>query len=615
MKLKKVLSSVLAAALILSTMSLTAFAAATEIKVSAQQGHVNLPDPGSAAEYVIDVDTTANKLIQNGSSFNGVTATIGGTGALTMTGYNSTPQSIFPSVINTGRVDSPKTAVTNVNYTINSGTYTGSNGYGALTVSPGATVTLNGGTFNGDICVIGKYMGSSSAGESGKLIINEGVVINGNVYILENEYAVDKPERTPAEVTISGGSVTGTIYVDAYDAAYTGEKNALVINSGSSITGAIVDKGDSVVIHDYAAVAGVAITKNAGTADEEEVTYDENGNAVTLADKITDTINVTFEQAKDDNDEDIDGLYNIVLNAEDGKGIYEFVGAELNFSNTSKTVAGENMTYEIYGIENVTDVEQNIDNPTMWAFTIVDEGDRLSDFDNKGITIGQVKFVGYGTIYNFYISEDAYSTVVTTEYNTNLEQYYKGDEGKLTSTWLSDTIAEATGNVMVKVAYNHELKTGVWSDDQITVTLEDAFGVKTDKINIGDGEHIFENVRVGKIAVTLEAPGFRKYTYKTQLEKGVEELELNFWNNVKRGTGEDPLAAIEVGVSKEEAHNFVVGDIVMDKIVDEYDLAAVTSWYGKYNITGDNKYLNYDLNRDGNIDIIDVAYVLHTYDN
>ena len=59
-------------------------------------------------------------------------------------------------------------------------------------------------------------------------------------------------------------------------------------------------------------------------------------------------------------------------------------------------------------------------------------------------------------------------------------------------------------------------------------------------------------------------------------------------------------------------NNFVVGDIAMDYIVDKYDLAAVTSYYGTYNLTDENK-IKYDLNRDGSIDITDVAYVLHNF--
>ena len=55
----------------------------------------------------------------------------------------------------------------------------------------------------------------------------------------------------------------------------------------------------------------------------------------------------------------------------------------------------------------------------------------------------------------------------------------------------------------------------------------------------------------------------------------------------------------------------------MDYTVDKYDLAAVTSYYGTYDIdkAQASKYIKYDLNRDGDIDIRDVQYVLHTMGN
>ena len=123
---------------------------------------------------------------------------------------------------------------------------------------------------------------------------------------------------------------------------------------------------------------------------------------------------------------------------------------------------------------------------------------------------------------------------------------------------------------------------------------------------------MFENVKLGRLTVTVEGKGFRKYVYETTLEEGNGEFVLNFWNDVKRVSAE----VIETGKFS-MFHNFLVGDIVMDYIVDEYDLAAVTSYYGTYNIdkTEAAKYIKYDLNRDGDIDIIDVQYVLHTLNN
>lgn len=327
---------------------------------------------------------------------------------------------------------------------------------------------------------------------------------------------------------------------------------------------------------------------------------------------ISTKLNISFEQVEA-------GLYNIVLNGEDD--IYEFVGAELTFKNESTTFGNEYMNYEILGIGGKTNAEKSIEKADTYALRLVDGAERMSGRD---LVIGQVKFYGQGNI-NFTVSE---GTVVTTEYGTNLGQYYTLDADDTTADTLTvDAIAngaveEVTRTVVVNVAYNHALDGTYWNDNQITVTLKDGFGNVYDPEDLTNGVATINNVKLGRLTVTLEAPGFRKYVYNTTLEAGADEndaLVLNFWNNVKRneelnGVVVEPLAEIETGKGF-MAHNFVVGDIVMDYTVDEYDLAAVTSYYGMYGLEDADKYIKYDLNRDGNIDIIDVHYVLHTLNN
>ncbi len=313
-------------------------------------------------------------------------------------------------------------------------------------------------------------------------------------------------------------------------------------------------------------------------------------------------LTVSFEQEEE-------GLFNIVLSSYDD--IYEFVGAELTFQNDSQTVALEKMQYEILGIPGKTDCDTSFEKADTYALRLVADADRMTGND---LVIGQVKFHGRGTI-DFKVTE---GKVVTTVYGTNQEQYYiaDGDETTVDTLLLADS--KIDGTVIVKVAYNHLLDGEYWADNQITVTLKDAFGTTTDAMDISDGEEIFENVKLGAVTITLEAPGFRKYVYQTNLESCTEPLVLNFWNDVKgnekpNGVIIDPAAEIEAGTGVFMTDNFLVGDIIMDYIVDEYDLAAVTSYYGTYNLTDAEKHMKYDLNRDGNIDIMDVAYVLHGY--
>lgn len=319
---------------------------------------------------------------------------------------------------------------------------------------------------------------------------------------------------------------------------------------------------------------------------------------------ITDTIAVKLAPTDKAN------VYDIVLDG-NYKEIYEFVSAEIQFVN-----AGNG--YQIDGTDDIN-VSPNTENPDRYGFYLKD-GSRITD---TKIKIGQVTFPAYGTI-NFKVEANN-STVVATVYDTNLEKYYTAANAnaKLTAdeNGINSTIAAKTRDVAINVDFAHTLDNTGWNGNhQITVTLKDAFGNIVGEtahpltIENNAGTYTFPNVPIGRITVTLKAPGFRTFTYTTTVEEGADEddaLVLNFWNDTKRDTAQSPLKAIEAGKAP-IANNFVVGDIAMDYTVDKYDLAAVTSYYGTYNLTDENK-IKYDLNRDGSIDITDVAYVLHNF--
>ena len=315
---------------------------------------------------------------------------------------------------------------------------------------------------------------------------------------------------------------------------------------------------------------------------------------------LTDKITVNFVPTADEN------VYDIVLDG-NYKEIYEFVSAEIQFVN-----AGNG--YEIDGTDDIN-VSPTTDKSDRYGFYLKGGvvGNRITA---TKIKIGTVTFPEQGEI-NFKVDADN-SKVVATEYKTHLEKYYTAADAKLTAdeNGITGTIEAPTRDVAINVDFAHELDGTYWADNQITVTLKDAFGnIVGDTayplaIANNAGTYTFEDVPVGRITVTLKAPGFRTFTYTTTVEEGVNEddaLVLSFWNDTKR----DAEKAVEIGGRTME-NNFVVGDIAMDYIVDKYDLAAVTSYYGTYNLTDENK-IKYDLNRDGNIDITDVAYVLHNF--
>lgn len=313
---------------------------------------------------------------------------------------------------------------------------------------------------------------------------------------------------------------------------------------------------------------------------------------------------------------DNESVYDIVLDG-NYKEIYEFVLAELQFVNNSTTLSGTAMNYEITGTNDIN-VIPTTDKPDRYGFYLKDGAVDKRITDTK-IKIGTVTFPEQGAI-SFKVDANN-STVVATEYNTHLEKYYTAadENAKLTAdaNGIDSTIAAKTRDVAINVDFAHTLDNTGWNGNhQITVTLKDAFGNIVGEtahpltIENNAGTYTFADVPVGRITVTLKAPGFRTFTYTTTVEEGVNEddaLVLSFWNDTKR----DAEKAVEIGGRTME-NNFVVGDIAMDYIVDKYDLAAVTSYYGTYGLTDENK-IKYDLNRDGSIDITDVAYVLHNF--
>ena len=120
--------------------------------------------------------------------------------------------------------------------------------------------------------------------------------------------------------------------------------------------------------------------------------------------------------------------------------------------------------------------------------------------------------------------------------------------------------------------------------------------------------------------LTLEnLPAFDKYTVfvsgdgyrdaKVQFDLN-ENTTVNFWNNAN----DSAIAEISKetsGIVKTAKKNFLAGDIIMNGVIDIYDLSAVSSYYGKSNLTaGDKDFIQYDLNRDGKVNLDDISILL-----
>ena len=246
------------------------------------------------------------------------------------------------------------------------------------------------------------------------------------------------------------------------------------------------------------------------------------------------------------------------------------------------------------------------------------------------IKLGTVTFDGYGQI-DFKATA---GTVHTTLEATNNEFHYVVD-GTLTDGNLLDIVTdaisgaeglieEAKRTVTVNLNFVNDITAGVetiYNDMEVSIVGENADYEDPAPKAIGDANVVsntlatvdFEVVAGYRYTVTVKGAGYRTARYTTIVDAKDEALVLNFWNNVKSGSGE-PFAEIEEGVSGLSAKNFLAGDIAMDNIIDKYDLAAVISYFGTYELDKDHKaeYAKYDLNRDGKIDSEDIAYVLYS---
>lgn len=557
--------------------------------------YATLADAVAAAQDGDVIDLIGNTVQLNGQTTIGKNITIKN-GFIDITGANCTTEGII-------YIDNKTVEFNNVDFV-------GSNftsAFGVIYANNNAEVTLDGCDF--DLKNDMSALGGTLKGNNNPKFIVKNCVMN-----LENPSRVITGAKVDIDNIQMNVSVTDTTRTagglnnHAFRNVYGVINNSTITVDGTE-TGIKNTTGGELKVTGNSTVAFTnTVDANIYLNDENEIlTVEPPANVIgdivyeTVSESVlTDKITVNFVPTADEN------VYDIVLDG-NYKEIYEFVSAEIQFIN-----AGNG--YQIDGTDDIN-VSPNTENPDRYGFYLKD-GSRITD---TKIKIGTVTFPEQGAI-SFKVDANN-STVVATEYNTHLEKYYTAadENAKLTAdaNGIDSTIAAKTRDVAINVDFAHTLDNTGWNGNhQITVTLKDAFGNIVGEtahpltIENNAGTYTFADVPVGRITVTLKAPGFRTFTYTTTVEEGVNEddaLVLSFWNDTKR----DAEKAVEIGGRTME-NNFVVGDIVMDYTVDKYDLAAVTSYYGTYRLDDTSK-IKYDLNRDGNIDITDVAYVLHNF--
>ncbi len=382
-------------------------------------------------------------------------------------------------------------------------------------------------------------------------------------------------------------------------------------------------------------------------------------------DKITENINVVLKKnPKADNK---GNEYELWLVAEEGKRIFGFDAAEFKFTykNTDDKKANDSeRNWDIKAASGIS-MSQTGD---LYQFNVANGERNLTG--STEVKIADITFNRYGTI-TFAVEKDG-AEVRTSHLNVNVPKAYnikntnltinntpnadgdKEDDAIIDGVIFDEEKVDVTINLegllpisnIYKVDYQDMTVTierlGVAADETKVIRLgrdmKDYIGDNDESTTVehqtrkkeikGEAEQrmISEYIINTKLAVdsdyviTLEGAGYRTYTYK--INKLKSTAVLTFWNDVKNDGSDGVRANTMEKVMESDAApikvTFLAGDIVNDGIIDVYDLnAAVSYWHYAFDATKADgvKFNKYDLNRDGKIDIDDVAMVIEGWNN
>ena len=513
------------------------------------------------------------------------------------------------------------------------------------------TVTNN--TFENFATAVWSYVDHGTADE---IVISDNTF--ENVPTFANVYH-GAPADGTANVTISNnvstdGSTTQIALTDfgqtkdapatAYDnVTITGNDAEVVLgNYAEASFDATVENNDSVV-YSYASETVLRALESAGVPEgnvyvnygsSSEVMYKVVDGAVYAA---ADAIEVEFEVASETEGEKI---YNINLKANAQGIINRLNSVDLTFLFTQ--VEGVN-DYEIIASNSEVAINAVDNSKVRYEFHYNGKDNVLTDTDTV-ITIGQVKFTGYGK-FSFAVDStvDTNAAHATTMQDNIVDTFVPNGnvaagEGELDisdETIKDITIAVPDRNLTITVDFPNAIVDNViaYQDmkvvisggdlaENITIDLGtdavetelDIFG-KVDAAfvaEMNDGSYVINVTDAltlnNAYTVTVSGAGYRTARYTVTM---TEDKTLRFWNNVM-----DEAQVVEIGKDSSAVNvTFLAGDIVKDNKINIYDLSAVVSYFGQTNDTATySDYAKYDLNRDGVIDSKDVAYVLVSWD-
>ena len=410
-------------------------------------------------------------------------------------------------------------------------------------------------------------------------------------------------------------SMTGTVTGNIEIAGETvGESTQSLIIKGGTYSGIIYDNRDDTSIDVIDIYGGTFENKKSNAKEYIPDGYLYNpvtGSVNTLEDSISKQVTVSFAKVSGQKNQ-----YDIYIDGDQGM-INGLLSADLTFKLTV-TDPQDAIDYTIEPADNINIIQQS-DNRFEFNYNGTDAS--TSGEPVSKVKIGTVIFNGYGSL-KFNVDNAATNIVNTTKLTDSIVNSYdpNGDgitTGKLNiidDKEISTKLTQPTKSLTVNVAFPNSIGDNPidYQDMMITVSGADLSEPIVKKLGT-DGVVKLKNnayktsmslTQNNAYTVTVSGAGYRTARYTVSMTGA---KTLNFWNNVK-----DEPTVIEKGSTGTGVNtNFLAGDIVKDGQINIYDLSAVVSYFGTDNLVSEHPtYAKYDLNRDGVIDSKDVAYVL-----
>ena len=283
-----------------------------------------------------------------------------------------------------------------------------------------------------------------------------------------------------------------------------------------------------------------------------------------------------------------------VQSAEEGKVIAGLT--DLAFTaNFDKN--GTNTTCRIEGANDYAAANSS----NGWQLSLSDKSDAMLALKaGEKVVVGKVTFTGYTYDGDTEASATLSLSDITGAYTA------AGDvQGSLTITDPAEftyTNRTATQTITAVISFPNKIQANDAPYQDMTVLIQGSTG---QRYEIQLGENLLTDTAGGVYyQIEQEVPAGGRYSvsvsgagYRTAVKSVTmnQDQTVYFWNNY----------------SDTEGANFLAGDILMDNVIDLYDLNAAVSYFGETNLQdGQQDYAQYDLNRDGKIDSRDVAMVL-----